>query len=71
MQLMDILLTSQSSTKRDMRDMSVDSVFAVIFLACLCLTGYYSHKAFKFNPQMVNLPNILVVTFIQLTLFSK
>ena len=71
MQLMDLILTSQSSTKRDMRDVSVDSVFAVIFLACFCLTGYYSHKAFKFNPQMVNLPNILVVTFIQLTLFSK
>jgi hypothetical protein len=71
MQLIDHLLGSQNSGKRDMRDVSVDSAFAIIFLACFCLTGFYSHKAFKFNPQMVNLPNILVVTFIQLTLFSK
>ena len=68
---MDHLLTSQNSGKRDMRDVSVDSVFAVIFLVCFILTGFYSQKAFKFNPQMVNLPNILVVTFIQLTLLSK
>lgn len=48
-----------------------DSAFACLFLICLFTVVALASKAFKRNPQMVNLPNILIVTFLLLTLFSK
>jgi hypothetical protein len=52
-------------------DLWTDIGFAAIFALCLVFTGLYAYKAFKVNPQMISLPNMLVVVLIQLTLLSK
>ena len=48
-----------------------DFGFAAVFAVCFSLTVVYAFKAFKLNPQMISLPNILVMLLIQLTLISK
>jgi len=56
---------------RNVPDFWTDIVFAGLFGVCIIVTGLYSVKAFKVNPQMFSLPNTLVMVFIQLTLISK
>lgn len=56
---------------RNVPDFWADIVFAGLFGVCIIVTGLYSMKAFKVNPQMFSLPNTLVMVFIQLTLISK
>ena len=48
-----------------------DTIFAALFLICFFTVFVLAYKAFKRNPSMVNLPNILVVIFLLLTLASK
>ena len=56
---------------RKVADFWIDIGFAAVFGSCLVVTALYSIKSFKVHPQMISLPNILVVVFIQLTLISK
>jgi hypothetical protein len=48
-----------------------DTLFAASFIICFVTVLTLAYKAFKMNPSMVNLPNILVVIFLLLTLASK
>ena len=48
-----------------------DVGFATVFTICFTLISVYAYKAFKLNPQMISLPNILVMALIQITLISK
>ena len=52
-------------------DMWSDTVFATLFIVCFCVVLILSFKAFKSSPAMINLPNLLVVIFLLLTLASK
>ncbi len=45
-------------------DFWTDIGFALVFGVCFVVTALYSVKAFKVHPQMISLPNILVVVFI-------
>lgn len=58
-------------TTRSVTNFYIDIGFTVVFTTCFVTTAVLAIKAFKVNPQMVSLPNILVAVFIQLTLLSK
>lgn len=60
-----------ANATRSAENFWTDFGFCTLFTVGLTLTTFYAYKAFKLNPQMVSLPNILVMLLIQLTLLSK
>lgn len=69
---MEVTLRAGPKADEDQRaDMWSDAIFASLFIICFLTVLTLGVKAFRMNPSMVNLPNILVVVFLLLTLLSK